>query len=196
MGGAGYTPEVPGTYFLVFECLGKRTERVPLIVEKSTILSKISATFHFEKSGPIQLGDMIPVSFSVTNDSALPIRFPERGIMMEGVSLRIVREKPASRSDLFYPWEKLSQFAMSPYTYTWELATKLPSVTLEPGQRFEQRLSVEDAYRFEQPGDYEVTFSTVVSILVGDRAGPFAEFCPIRVIAQKTELFTVSDEKR
>lgn len=195
MGGSGLTPEVPGTYFLVFECLGKRTERVPLVVEKNTILSKINATFHFEKSGAIQLGDMIPVVFSVTNDSPFPIRFPERGVMMEGVSLRVVRDKPAYRSDLFYPWEKLSQFTVFPDTYTWDVSAKLPSITLAPRKRFEQRLSVENAYQFEQPGEYEVTFSTVVSVLVGDRSGPFAEVSPVRLLAEKTEVFSVSEEK-
>ncbi len=89
--------------------------------------------------------------------------------MMEGVSLSVVRDKPAYRSDVFYPWEKLRHFPLSFDTYTWEAAAKLPSITLEPGKRFEQRLSLEDAYRFDQPGNYAVTFSTVVSILVGDK---------------------------
>lgn len=194
-GGWGFTAEVPGSYSLVLECGGKHTERVPLIVEKDEITGKISATFHFEKSGSIQLGEMIPVVFSVINDSPFPIRFPKRGVMMEGVSLRVVRDKPAYRSDFFYPWEKLSQFPLSPGTYTWDVARKLPSITLGSTERFDQRLSVEDAYRFEQPGNYEVTFSTVVSVLVGDQDGPFAELCPIRVSAEKKEVFSVSKEK-
>ena len=37
---------------------------------------------------------------------------------------------------------------------------QLPSVTLEPGKRFEQRLALEDAYQFEEPGNYRITFST------------------------------------
>ena len=192
LGGWGFTAESPGSYSLALECEGKSTERLPLIVEKNEISSQVSASFHFEKSGPIKMGSPIPVVFSVTNGSPFPLRFPQRGVMMEGVSLSVVRDKPAYRSDFFYPWEKLRHFPLSFDTYTWEAAAKLPSISLEPGKRFEQRLSLEDAYRFDQPGNYAVTFSTVVSILVGDEDGPFADLCPIRVVAEKTEVFSVS----
>jgi hypothetical protein len=195
-GGWGFTAEGAGSYSLVFECGSKRTERLPLIVEKNQISNEVRAAFHFERSGPIQVGTPVPVVFSVTNDSPFPIRFPKRGVMMEGVSLSVSRDKPAYRSDFFYPWEKLSQFPLSPDTYTWDVAAKLPSITLGPGKRFQQRLSLEDAYHFEQAGNYEVTFSTAVSVLVGDQTGPFADLCPIRIIAEKRENFSVSEDKR
>lgn len=195
-GGGGFIAKGPGTYFLMLECGGERTQRLPLIVQKDEISNEVTAAFSFERSGPIQVGTPVPVVFSVTNDSPFPIRFPKRGVMMEGISLSVRREKPAYSSDFFYPWEKLSQFPLSPDTYTWEVAAKLPSITLEPGKRFEQRLLLEDAYHFEQAGNYKVTFSTAVSILVGDQHGPFADLCPISIVAEKSETFSVSEDKR
>jgi hypothetical protein len=168
----------------------------PLTVEKNEISNEVSAAFQLEKSGAIQAGTPIPVVFRETNDSPFPIRFPQRGVMMEGASVSVARDNPAYRSDFFDPWQKLSQFPLSPDTYAWDVAAKLPSIILGPGKRFEQRLSMEDAYQFEQAGNYEVTFSSVVSILVGDEDGPFADLCPIRILGEKTEVFSVSEEKR
>jgi hypothetical protein len=87
------------------------------------------------------------------------------------------------------------QFPLSPVTYAWDIATQLPSVTLGPGKRFEQKLSLEDAYKFDKAGNYEVTFSTAVSILVGDKDGPFTDLCPIRILGENTEEFSVVEKK-
>jgi hypothetical protein len=112
--------------------------------------------------------------------------------MMEGISIGVKRNWPAYRADFFYPWEKLSQFPVSPDTYTWEVAAEIPSITVEPGKRFEQRLALEDAYQFEEPGNYTITFSTTISVLVGDEQGPYADFCPIRIVAKNSQAFAVS----
>jgi hypothetical protein len=193
-GGWGIKAEEAGLYELQLECSGKRTERIQLIVEADEIFREIRATFDFAKSGPTKMGTRVPVVFSVTNDSAFPIRFPQRGVMMEGVSISVTRDSPPYRADFFYPWEKLTQFPLSPDTYTWNVASKLPSVTLEPGKRFEQRLALEDAYHFDEPGNYSITFSTVLSVLVGDEQGPFANFCPIRLLAEHSEALAVSNQ--
>src|SRR5271167_2065564 len=86
-GGWGFTAKDAGSYSLVLECGGQRTERFPLTVEKNEISNEVSAAFQFEKSGAIQVGTPIPVVFRVTNDSPFPIRFPQRGVMMEGKRL-------------------------------------------------------------------------------------------------------------
>jgi len=112
--------------------------------------------------------------------------------MMEGIYISVTRDSPQSRSDFFYPWEKLTQFSLSPDTYTWDVASKLPSVTLDPGKRFEQRLTLADVYQFEEPGNYRITLSTAVSVLVGDDQGPFADLCPIRLLGEHSEAFSVS----
>ena len=195
-GGWGIKAEEPGLYELQLECSGIHTERIPLVVEENEIFHEIRATFDFAKPGPIKLGEArIPVVFSVTNDSAFPIRFPQRGVMMEEISISVKRDSPPYRADFFYPWEKLTQFPLSPDTYTWDVAGKLPSVTLEPGKRFEQRLALEDAYQLKEPGNYTITFSTVVSVLVGDEQGPPASFGPVRLLAEHSEAFVVSNDE-
>lgn len=195
MGGSGIRPTQSGIYNLELGCSGQRTGPIPLAVEADEILHNLKGTFEFEKSGPVEAGATVPVVFSFTNDSAFPIRFPQRGAMMEGISISIKRDSPAFRSDLFYPWEKLVQFPVMPAdTYTWDVADKVPSITLEPGKLFTQRLALEDAYRFDEPGNYTVTFSTVLSVLVGDRYGPYADFCPVRVSAENTQTFAVSGQ--
>jgi len=191
-GGWGIKAKEAGLYELQLECSGKRTERIPLVVEANEILRQIRATFDFAKSGPTTIGTEVPVVFSVTNDSAFPLRFPQRGVMMEGIYISVTRDPPQFRSDFFYPWEKLAQFSLSPDTYTWDVASKLASVTLDPGKRFEQRLTLADAYQFEEPGNYRITFSTAVSVLVGDDRGPLADLCPIRLLAEHSEAFSVS----
>jgi len=85
-GGWGINAEEAGLYELQLECSGKRSEPIPLVVEANEIFREIRATFDFTKSGPIRIGTPVPVVFSVTNDSAFPIRFPQRGVMREGVS--------------------------------------------------------------------------------------------------------------
>jgi hypothetical protein len=193
-GGWGIKATEAGAYELELGCSGERTEPIPLIVETDEISHRITATFEFGKSGSIKKGAGIPVFFKVTNDSAFPIRFPQRGVMLEGISIDVKRDDPAYRAEFFYPWEKLKQFPLSPDTYTWDVSTKLPSITLEPGKQFQQRLALEDAYQFDEPGSYTVTFSTVVSVLVGDEHGPYGLLCPIRVAAEKSQTFTVSGE--
>jgi hypothetical protein len=116
--------------------------------------------------------------------------------MMEGVIVKLDRKEPAYHSELFYPWDKLSRSATSFDTYTWDAAQQLPSITLRPGKRFQQKLLLENAFKFDQPGKYTVTLATVVSTLVGDRRGPFADLCPIRLISQTKESFTISGAKR
>jgi hypothetical protein len=190
-GGWGIKAEEAGLYELELGCSGQRTERVPLIVEADEIIHKIRATFEFTKSGAIETGTRVPVVFRVTNDSEFPIRFPERGVMMQGISIHVKRDSPVYHADFFYPWGKLSQYPLSPDNYTWDVATKIPSITLEPGKRFEQRLALEDAYQFEEPGNYTITFSTAISVVVGDEQGPYVNLCPIRVVAKNSQPFAV-----
>jgi hypothetical protein len=191
-GGWGIEAKEVGVYDLELACSGERTKRTPLIVEADEVFNKIRASFEFAQSGSIKAGVPVPVIFSVMNDSVFPIRFPQRGVMMEGVSISVKRDSPAYRADFFYPWEKLSQFPLSPETYTWDFATKIPSIKVEPGQRFEQRFALEDAYHFDEPGKYTVTFSTAISVLVGDEQGPYASLCPIRIVAENSQEVTVS----
>jgi len=183
-GGWGFGDEnvEPGVYVLVLECAGERTTPLELIVERSEIVSQVKAQFRFEREGAVTRSTRVPVVLTVDNGSRAKIRFPERGAMMESISLEIVLNEPPSHWALFYPWEKLSHTNVMPDTYSWDFP-EIPSVTLKPGEHFEQHFLLQDAFSFDQTGDYQVTFATVFSVLVGEKDGPFADVCPIRILA-------------
>jgi hypothetical protein len=182
----------PGVYVLVLECAGEQTAPLELIVEQNEIFAQIKAQFRFERDGGITRSTHVPIVLSVDNGSQATIRFPQRGAMMEGISLEIVRKEPAFHSALFYPWEKLSHSNSMPDTYGWDFP-EIPSVTLKPGEHFEQNFLLEDAFLFDQAGDYHVTFTTAFSMLVGEKDGPFADVCPIKVLATGSANFVVTD---
>jgi hypothetical protein len=196
IGGWGFNADKPGSYLLVLTCAGKQTPPVHMVVEDNDLSKQIIPAFHFERSGELPMETSIPVTFSVTNGSPYAIHFPQRGIMFEGVSIAIDRKEPAYHSDFFYPWEKLSQSKTSFDTYTWDAAQQLPSIKLRPGKQFQQRLLLENAFKFDRPGHYTVTFATVVSTLVGDKNGPFAALCPIRLVGQTKENFIIRGIQR
>jgi hypothetical protein len=182
-----------GSYTLVFECAGEKTEPVKMIVEKNDVIDQITAGFHFDRSGMIKMSDPVRVILTVNNNSKSTIRFPQRGAMDEGISVSVRRGEPGLRAEFFYPWEKLSNPRTMPgFTYTWSGASQVPSVVVNPGQHFEQQLSLKDAYSFDRAADYEVTFGTVLSVLVGRENGQFSNLCPIRLLATGSAKFVVS----
>jgi hypothetical protein len=181
-----------GSYTLVLNCAGEKTAPLELIVERNLISDQIKAEFRVERSGVIKMGTPVPVTLTVQNDSENTMRFPRRGAMGEGVSLRVVRDEPAFHSAFFYPSAKLSDSRVMPDTYTWDVASEVPSVILKPGEHFEQHFSLEEAYSFDEPGNYEVTFATVLAVLVGEQNGPFADLCPIRFPVVADAKFVVS----
>jgi len=63
-----------------------------LIVEQSEILTQVKAQFRFERDGAITKSTHVPITLTVDNGSQATIRFPQRGAMMEGISLEIVRK--------------------------------------------------------------------------------------------------------
>jgi hypothetical protein len=79
-----------------------------------------------------------------------------------------------------------------PNTYTWDVASEVPSVVLSPGRHFEQRFLLEDAYSFDQSGDYEITFATVLSVLVGEKNGQYTGMSPIRIPVTASAKFVLS----
>jgi hypothetical protein len=196
-GGWGFADDKveAGSYVLVLECAGEKTKPLTLSVEKNEIMAQIKAEFHFERSGAITMGTPVPVALTVQNNSPQMIRFPQRGAMGEGVSLKVLRDNPVFRSDFFYPWDKLSNSPFSADTYRWNVADVIPSIVLRPGEHFEQQFLLADAYSFDRPGKYEVTFTTVLAVLVGDEGGPLSELCPIRVPVVAKEQFAVSDAR-
>lgn len=194
-GGQGFGDErvEPGVYVLVLECASEKTAPLELIVERSDIVEQIKAKFRFEREGTITKSTHVPILLTVDNGSQGTIRFPQRGAMAEDISLEIVRKEPASHSAFFFPSSVTPKPGdILPDTYSWDFP-QIPSVTLKPGERFEQHLLLEDAFSFDQPGEYQVSFATVFSVLVGEKDGPFADVCPIRILATGSTNFVVTD---
>ena len=190
-GGWGFGKEKVqvGKYTLVFEFANKKTEPVELIVEELDVIKKIKATFNFQRSGNISKGEHIPIILTVQNNSKHVIQFPRRGVSDAYVSIRVKRQEPSMESAFFYPIERLKGTLKN--TYNWGRAVSVPPIVLQPGERFEQELSLEKAYELWGPGQYEVTFSTALALVVGEKNGKFATYCPIRLSIVATENFRV-----
>jgi hypothetical protein len=184
----------PGDYTLVLDCAGNKTPQVKLTVERNEVFSQIKAGFRFERDGAMTRATEVPVVLTVQNGTKSVIRFPKRGALMEGINIKVVRKEPALDSEFFYPWQKLSHPNSSPsFTYTWDVASRVPSVVLQPGQHLEQHFLLGDVYSFERDGDYEITFSTVLSVLVGKENGQFTDLCPIRLPVTASAIFVVAN---
>lgn len=203
-GGWGFGKEEvqTGKYTLVFEFAEKKTKPVELRVEELDIMNQVIAKFDFRRSGEISKDVRIPVILTVQNNSKHVIQFPRRGFTSAYVSIRVEQEEPARRADFFYPVEKLRGLLRKDVSgisfdiYNWHIAPRVPSVVLKPGEHFEQELSLEDAYEFWGSGQYKVTFSTTIDILVGKENGKFAAFCPIRLLVVGTEHFNIQEIKQ
>jgi hypothetical protein len=143
--GLGKDEVTTGTYILVLDCAGEQTKPLDLTVERNNLLDQIKAKFAFERFGTVEMGTRMPVPLTVQNNSEYTIRFPERGVVGEGVTVGVVRDDPKFHSDLFYPWEKLSNSPFSFDTYSWDVAVTIPSVVLKSGEHFVQHFSVEEA---------------------------------------------------
>jgi len=191
-GGMGLGDRIQaGKYVLVWECSKHKTKPVELFVDENEIFGQIRTEFRFERAGTIKMGTSVPVALRVQNNSLYTIRFPERGADGAEISVGAIRENPSSYNMTFYPAEKLSHSTISASTYTWDVASEIPTVVLKPGEHFEQKFLFEDAYKFDQPGKYTVMFSTVLQVLVGDKNGPFAQVCPVRFPASVVEQLVV-----
>jgi hypothetical protein len=104
IGGSGLTPSGPGTLVLMMECGEQRTSPVELIVRESELIHQLATDFKFQKTGTVNQSDSILVTLIVSNNSPHIIQFPSRGVMMEGVSVDVLRRQPQSETQLFYPW--------------------------------------------------------------------------------------------
>jgi len=196
-GGWGFGEEKveSGRYILVLECAGEKTPPVELIVERSDILDQINVELRFDREEIVTKAAQVQVVLKVQNGSESTIRFPHRAAMMEGASLRIVRKEPAFRSDLFFPSEKPSQSNLMPDTYTWDVASEATSVLLQPGEHYEHHSLLNGVHSFDRAGDYEITIATVLSVLVGEKNGRFADLCPIRLPVTASAKFVLNDSE-
>jgi hypothetical protein len=129
----------------------------------------------------------------VRNDSDQTLRFPRLGggsTRLVAVSIQRVDGSYASFS--FYPDEKLSGSkswvgSIDYDKFSWDIAREVPTITLQPGKTFRQKLSLQAAFDEANgnlplhSGEYKVEFSTELQILFGAKDGPWAELSPMRI---------------
>jgi hypothetical protein len=188
-----------GRYTLVFEFAGQRTAPAFISVEDVPILSKIKTNFTFghspQAAAPlnIHLPTTETVTLTVHNGSNQTLRFPRLGggiTRLVAVSIR--RVDGSYVSDSFYPDEQLSGSKSWVGTiaydrFTWDIVREVPTITLQPGKTFRQKLSLQAAFDEAKEnlplnsGEYKVSFATVLQILVGAKDGPWADFSPMRI---------------
>jgi hypothetical protein len=200
MGGSGIREKaVPGTYKLVYEFAGQKSAPATFTVEKDPILKKVQALFVFETQDE---GDT-SVTLMVRNGSDQTIRFPHR----DGVNGRVwVHYSGIDVPRIIYtsfPPEKLLDADepkapdFSFHKFTWELARKVATITLKPGETYRQTLSLSDAVTWAReqsdlpPGRYSIKFGTQLQLLIGESDGKYADISPVRQLIETTGEATI-----
>jgi len=200
--GWGSNETQPGRYTLAFEYAGQRTELVSLFVEDLPILKQIEAEFVFSRSGE---GLAIPdgnVTLIVRNNSDQTLRFLQPGGFNSMVSVSLSKSDRSYRNDFFYPVESLPAGGGGPAitfdTFTWDVASRAPSVTIRPGETYHQEMPLRAALAEAaeglsvHPGRYDVTFSTTLRILIGEKDGKWSEISPVRIPVSTTAACVIA----
>ena len=198
LGGDSLPSTQAGDYTLVLECSGVSTDPVTLPVIKNPIAKQIKITLKFEKSGNLHRSASVPFVFDVRNDSPYYIQFPERGTHIGGttidyITLHVVRHDPPITNDLFFPTERPRRHGDTAVSDPPPASPKVATITLVPGGHLEQQYYLEDGYKLDEPGDYEITVATSVTILAREQDGKLKDFSPIRLTAKQTAKFTISN---
>jgi hypothetical protein len=200
--GLGSNETQPGRYTLVFEFAGQRTEIVSLFVEDLPIIKQIEAEFVFSRSGD---GLAIPdgnVILIVRNNSDQTLRFPRPDGVNNTVSVSLSKSDRSYRSDFFYPAESLPGGGNAPAisfdTYSWDVASRAPSVTIRTGETYRQEMPLRAALAeaakgsSDHTGRYDVRFYTTLQILIGEKDGKWSEISPVRIPVSATAACVIT----
>jgi hypothetical protein len=200
--GLGSNDTQPGRYTLVLEFAGQRTELVSLFVEDLPIIKQIVAEFVFSRSGD---GLAIPdgnVTLIVRNNSDQTLRFPQPDGANSLVSVSLSKSDRSYRSDFFYPAESLPGGGNAPAisfdTFSWDVASRAPSVTIRPGETYRQELPLRAALAEAakglsvHTGRYDVTFFTTLQVLIGEKDSKWSEISPVRIPVSATAACVIT----
>ncbi len=206
LGGAHLSKEIVqlGQYKIVFEFAGQMTAPASLFVEDAPILKQIKREFVFAKLKDVHavLDVRLPtkekVTLIVNNNSKQTLRFPRLGGSGPLLSVSIKRIDGSYANDFFYPDNELSGKdqggigSIAFDVFNWEIARKVPTIILRAGETYRQELSLQAAFDEAQEslpfkaGEYRVTFSTELPILIGEKTGPWVDLSPVRLPASTT----------
>jgi hypothetical protein len=196
-----------GRYALNFEFAGQKTAPVYLFVDDLPILKQIKAQFVFagltddRSILDVRTPTDEKVAFRLKNGTDQTLRFVainETWNFMMGSHIRISIRREGEYSNDFGLVDggllnTSNLVGTGSYDdFTWDVADKLPTITLKPGGTYERVLLLQTALdqanetlRFA-PGEYKVTFSTSLKILVGERDGPWADRSPLTLASSGT----------
>lgn len=178
-----------GRYVVVFEFAGQQTEPRSFVVEELPILKQISGEFVSPSPLLLHSPDASAV-LTIYNRTNQTIRFPHRGVMFENVGVSVNKTSGERwASSFFIPQAALLQAAalerslIADTRFSWALVDKVPTVVLAPGSAYRLELPWKEILAEQRipAGEYEVTLSTIVQLLVGERNGPWAELSPLRL---------------
>ena len=208
LGGAGLSKEIVqlGQFTIVFEFAGQKTTPVFLSVEDAPILKQIRTGFVF---GKLKADDAVfeghlptreKVTLMIDNKSSQTLRIARLGGSGPLLSVSIERTDGSYANSFFYPDAELSgkdqgRGLLAFDLYTWEMAEKVPTITLRAGESYRQELSLQAAFDEAEknlpfnPGEYKVRFSTALQILIGNKNGPWADLSPVRLPVSVTATY-------
>lgn len=206
-GGSGlFEKPKPGTYEVSFEFAGQRSTPVSLVVGNLPILKQIKTDFVFGQASTSGTAQDTSVTFVVTSASDQTICFSHRDGVNGLVWVSLRKADRSYGSDFFYPAKALldkdepSLPNQSYENFTWEMARKVPTITLAPGKTYRQKLSLSAAFRENalgmtpMPGRYSVTFGTNLQVLIGEPNSAIAAFSPVHIPVTGTTAYTLAPQ--
>lgn len=179
-----------GGYTLVFEFAGQRTAPVSLFIEDLPIIKQIEAELVFSRSSDGLADPDGNVTLILHNNSDQRLRFPQPDAYNSMVCVSLSKSDHSYRNDFFYPAESLPGGGKAPpiFSYTWDVASRTPSVKIKPGETYRLEMPLRVALKVlpVNPGRYEIKFSTILQILIGEKDGGWSEISPIRIPVSAT----------
>ena len=192
LGGAGLGANETqfGRYTLVFEFAGQRTAPVSLFIEDLPIIKQIEAELVFSRSSNGLADPDGHVTLILRNNSDQTLRFPQPDAYNSMVSVSLSKSDHSYRNDFFYPAESLPGGGKAPpiFSYAWDVASQTPSVKIKLGETYRLEMPLRVALKGlpVYPGSYEITFSTTLQVLIGEKDGGWSEISPIRIPVSAT----------
>jgi hypothetical protein len=175
-----------------------------VVVEDLPLLKQITAGFVFGAQTKGPNGMDTPVTLTVHNSTSQTLRFPRRDGVNSLVSYSLALNDGQLHSDGFYPPDQLrdkDEPDVPNHTvdkFTWKDAKEISTITVPPGETYTQILSLRavlaDANKNWRlignsslpSGHCKVTFSTNLSMLIGEAGGEFATVSPVRIPVTST----------
>ena len=203
--GLGESPVI-GRYDVAYAIAGRISEPVAFVVEDVPLLRDIVAEFSFPS--PLDLASTQVVTFTVRNNTREVIRFPRFNGALQGISGSLIRTTlPRFSSRYLIPASTLVEAAgprdprpdgenISWDYFAWDNVERVQTVTIKPGGTYRMdlrvnailpRSSVPRSSDFDiSPGEYDLSLSTTLQILIGEPGGAWADLSPVRIAVNST----------